>query len=92
MTDPTKPTKLEHTDIIQLENFFLKIQNFKMQGDKAVAEAKHCQQLMLEEQTKLKTFRDSLDDKYGVKVSECHIEADGTLKPGVRMPPGIPQG
>lgn len=92
MTEPAKPLKLEQVDIIQLENHFLKIQNLKMQGDKHVADAKACHQALIEEQAKLKTFRDSLDGKYGVEVSKCHIEQDGTLKPGViTQIPGMPK-
>jgi len=87
---PPKPLKLELEDMQALEIHFLKIQNLKMQGEKLVADAKRCNELILEEHTKLKARRDTFDAKYGVDMSKHHIEADGTIKPGVKTIPGIP--
>lgn len=87
---PPKPGKLDELDIKTLEVHFLKIQNLKLQGDKLTEDAKKCHQMILDEQQKLKTFRDGLSEKYGVDLAKCHIETDGTLKPGVRTLPGIP--
>ncbi len=87
---PPKPLKLSTEDMQALEISFLKIQNLKLQGEKLVADAKKCNEMILEEHTKLRTTRDGFSVKYGIDISKCHIEADGTIKPGVQSIPGIP--
>jgi hypothetical protein len=87
---PSPELKLSKEDMLELEVSFLKIQNFKMQGEKLVADAKKCNELILEEHERLKAKRAGFSAKYGVDISKCHIEADGTIKPGVKSIPGIP--
>lgn len=87
---PPKPAKLEELEIKSLEIHFLKMQNLKMQGDRLQEDLKKCHQLILDEQQKLREYRESLSTKYGLDLSKCHIEADGTIKPGVRPIQGIP--
>lgn len=79
--------KLDELDISKLENFFLKIQNLQLQGQKLQADYGTCEKMLVEYQTQLKNFRDSLNEKYGVNLAQCTIGPDGQLIPRA---PGVP--
>jgi hypothetical protein len=89
ITEKQFPEKLERADVLTLENFFLKIQNLKLQADKLQADYQRCGQLMQEQQNELRGFRDSLSGKYGVDLAKCQIGPDGTITKG--GPGQVPQ-
>ena len=80
---PAKPKKLEKQDILELKNFFLKIQNLKLQGDRLQEDTKKCHQMIGELQENLRKKRDELSEKYGVDLTKCQVAADGTIIPGI---------
>jgi len=76
---PEAPKKLSDVEIMKMENFFLKIQNLKLQSDKLQEDYKRCGQMISDHQKQLSDYRDEVSARLGVDLAKCRIDADGSV-------------
>lgn len=78
---PAGPKKLEESDVLKLENYFLKIDNVRKGGENLRKDAMIAEMQLRELQTGLTNFREQLSQKYGVDLKTARITPDGTIIP-----------
>ena len=79
-----KAQQLTREEMLELENYLLKISNIKLQGDKLQADLVRANEMLQDEQNRLRVFRDGMKHKYGVDLGTTKILQDGSFVTGVR--------
>ena len=85
---PPAPSKLDESDILRLENAFLKIENLKRSREIATRDVQSADMQIQQQQQSLLTLRENLSKKYGVDLARARILPDGTLVPNANFGPG----
>lgn len=80
--DSPPPQKLSKEDILQLENYFLKLENIKKGGELLQHNLRLAGEQMRSVQTELSRFRTELSSRYGVDLATVRLLPDGTILPG----------
>ncbi len=78
--------KLEASDRLLLENFYLKIQNLVLQQERLGEDLKKSVQLRQRLQQEMVQVQVELTKRYGVDLQHCDIGDDGTITPKAEHP------
>ena len=78
----SKPLKLTKEEQLTLENYFLKVQNIRLQQQHMRQDFEASFKLLQELRGKLAAFEKEMQMKYGVDLAKATVTPDGTIIPG----------
>lgn len=79
--EPKKPLQLSREEMLELENYFLKIENLRLQQERQQKEIVEAGTMAMRLQKELGEKRTELSKKYGVDLSRARIDAHGVITP-----------
>jgi len=86
------PLRLTPEEWLRLENYYLKAENLRLQGERLRQDFVTSSKMLKDLQKESLAFQAELDAKYGVKVASFRIGPDGTLLAPMATAPGGPAG
>lgn len=78
---PAGPKKLEDNDRLKIENLFLKVENYRLQGERLQQDIVTCVQMRQKAQAEMHALQQELSAKYGCDFMKAKILPDGTIVP-----------
>lgn len=79
LSPQTSTKKLTEDERLRIENYYLKVENIRLQQARMQDDLVKSVDLMKRLQHEVRALEQSLNDKYGVDLSKCKIAPDGTI-------------
>ena len=83
--------KVDETDLLRVENVFLKAQNLESQIRMLDAQKLQLIEQLKKLQQEMLDKKKALGEKYGIDMDKVDVDADGNVKPRVQLP-NMPSG
>ena len=75
------PKRLEDVDRLKIENLYLKVENYRLQGERLQQDIVTCVQMRQKAQQEMQALQQELSKKYDCDFMKAKILPDGTIVP-----------